>query len=66
MKRLDQHEENEHTGVVHCSPLQDERSSPAVSPDSTLLACTAQSPIPASPERKTCHQSLATEGLSHT
>jgi len=52
MKQLDQHEENGRTGVGHCSPPQDERPLPAVSPDSTLLACTAQSPIPASPERK--------------
>ena len=52
MKQRHQHEENGHTGVAHCSPPQDERPSPAVSPDNTLLACTAQFPIPASQRRK--------------
>ena len=52
MKQRHQHEENGRTGVAHCSPPQDERLSPAISPDNTLLACTAQFPIPASQRRK--------------
>ena len=52
MKQLHQHEENGRTGVAHCSPPQDERPLPAVSPDNILLACTAQFPIPASQRTK--------------